>query len=417
MPVQQPPFQPLTTGRTIIRLRSTAHPAQFDRHLKSSINQDASAGPGDNLLVHQYTGAIKGYAGTFTPAVLDQIKQHPDVAAIEPDYIGHIDSNTAGLMQQESPPSWGLVRISERKDDLSKPYMYPSSSGTGIVAFVMDTGIDITHSDFEGRATWGKTFVENEPDQDDNGHGTHIAGTIAGTKFGIAKHTSLVAVKVCDGDGNCATSDVIAGLNWIIKQAKPMKTVVNISLGLLPSDTLDELVNAAVSAGIHVNVSGGNDNADACENSPRRAKFAFAVGASDQLDRKAKFSNYGLCVKVFAPGVDIVSAAPGNGEQVMSGTSMASPHVCGVAALYLAENKYTSIVELHKDLVERSTRGIVQNTPANTTTNLIYSLAQYGEPSPTPSSSSNPAPVSGSGQNQRVDPGQTIMPIVGPSDA
>jgi len=357
-----------TSGRHIIRLRQGANLRQFDRNLKEQISQDASAGPGDNEIVHQYkTGSVVGYAGVFTAAIREQLLASPDVAAIEPDYIGHVDR------QQPSPPSWGEVRVSERKLDLTAAYVYSDRAGAGISAYIVDTGIDTNHTEFGGRATFEVNFVTVEAAQDLDGHGTHVAGTIAGATYGLAKSASVHAVKVCDQDGMCNTSDVIAGLQWVVKNAPKFKSVVNISLGLTASQTLDDTVQAAVDAGIAVIVSGGNTSGDSCLDSPRRSPAAFAIGASGKDDTAADFSNWGKCIRMYAPGVDIVSAAPGGGTDTKSGTSMASPHVCGIAALFLGDRQYTKITDLHRDLVARATPGVVKGVRNDTVNLLAYS--------------------------------------------
>jgi len=359
-----------TTGRLIIRLKPTANLRNFDRQLKADMSKDASAGPNENVLVHQYTKGMMGYAGVFSAAIAQKLRSHPDVALVEQDYIGHIDD--VPKSEQQSPPSWGLPRISNRGLDLTKPYVYSTKAGEGVTAYVVDTGIDVKHTEFTDRATFGVNFVKNEGMEDGNGHGTHCAGTIAGSTFGLAKKANVVAVKVCSSFGSCATSDVIAGVEYVIKNGKKNKSVVNISLALAPSQALDDMVQKAVDSGIAIICSAGNANGDSCLNSPRRAPAAFAVGATDNKDEMASFSNWGKCLRLFAPGVDVISAKPGGGSQSMSGTSMASPHVTGVAALYLADKEYDNIPDLHKDLVDRSTKDAVKKlrNPA-TTVNLF----------------------------------------------
>jgi len=292
---------------------------------------------------------------------------------VEEDYIGWVDD--LPVSEQQSPPSWGLARISNRQLDLKQPYVYSNNAGEGVTAYVLDTGIDVKHVDFEGRASVGINYIKSEDDGDGYGHGSHCAGTIGGKTYGLAKKAKLVAVKVCTKFGSCATSDVVAGLQWVIKNGVKNKSVVNISLGLAPSQALDDTVQAAVDAGIAVICSGGNASADSCLHSPRRAPAAFAVGATANTDDMASFSNHGKCLSIFAPGVDIMSVKPGGGEAKMSGTSMASPHVAGMSALYLADKNYSSILDLHKDLKARGTPSIVKNVrnPDITVNIMAYS--------------------------------------------
>jgi len=263
--------------------------------------------------------------------------------------------------------------------DLKKPYIYSTKAGEGVTAYILDTGVDYNHPEFlsatgQNRTVEGINFITGET-SDGHGHGTHVAGTVMGLTTGLAKNAKVAQVKVCTRSGSCATSDVVKGLEWVIKNGKKNKSVVNISLGLAPSQAIDDAVQAAVNAGIAIICSGGNANSSSCEHSPRRGPAAFAVGASDNTDGHASFSNWGKCISIFAPGVDIVSAKPtnlGGGYQPMSGTSMASPHVCGVAALYLADKEYDSIPQLHTDLRARGTKGIVKKMRnADTTVNLM----------------------------------------------
>jgi len=366
-----------TTGRLIVTLKKGSNLSlrQFDRQLKADIAKDTSAGPGENVLVHQYTTAVRGYSGVFSKSMEAKFRANPELL-VEQDTIGYVDDiDVPRTLTQDNPPSWGQSRISNRVLDLKKGYVYSANAGEGVEVYVIDTGIDTNHTEFAGRARFGKNFITTEPDNDGYGHGTHCAGTIGGSTYGLAKKAKLVAVKACTKAGSCTTSDVTAAIEYVIKNGKKGKTVVNISLGLAPTQAIDDAVQAAVDAGIAIICPGGNADGDSCQNSPRRAPAAFAVGATANTDNMADFSNWGKCLKTFAPGVDIISAKPGGGSQPMSGTSMASPHVAGVAALYLADKEYASIPDLHQDLIARSTPNAVKNLRhADSTVNrLAYS--------------------------------------------
>lgn len=255
----------------------------------------------------------------------------------------------------EKNAPWGLARISHR-DSLSfgtfNKYLYSEDGGEGVDVYVIDTGTNTEHVDFEGRAHWGKTIPANDPDEDGNGHGTHCSGTIGGKKFGVAKKANIYAVKVLKSNGSGTMSDVVKGVEWAalshidnVKAAKKGKgkkgfkgSAANMSLGGGKSVTLDLAVNAAVDAGIHFAVAAGNDNADSCNYSPAAAEKAVTVGASTLEDERAYFSNYGTCNDIFAPGLNIQSTWIGSkyATNVISGTSMASPHIAGLLAYFLS---------------------------------------------------------------------------------
>ncbi|KXN67949.1 hypothetical protein CONCODRAFT_29668, partial [Conidiobolus coronatus NRRL 28638] len=252
---------------------------------------------------------------------------------------------------QENAP-WGLARVSQR-DKLSGDsytYNYKANAGEGVNVYVIDTGINIKHKDFEGRAVWGKTMIANATDEDENGHGTHCAGTVGGKTYGVAKKANLIAVRVLDGEGSGSNSDVMAGIEWAVKDerygiewavkdSRPGKgKVISMSLGGIFSPTLDSVVNKAVDSGVVVVVAAGNDSLDACLYSPARASKAVTVGATNIKDERASFSNWGLCVDIFAPGQDIKSTWKGSDDatNTISGTSMACPHVAGLAATFIS---------------------------------------------------------------------------------
>ncbi|GAA5980137.1 hypothetical protein JCM10908_001547 [Rhodotorula pacifica] len=288
---------------------------------------------------------LKGYSGHFPEPVVDQIRALKGVKYVERDSI-------VKTQDVENGAPWGLARISHRKTlsfgTFSK-YEYEHQGGEGVDAYVIDTGVNIDHVELEGRARWGTT-VPRDPDQDLNGHGSHVAGTIASREYGVAKRANIVAVKVLGAGGSGSMSDVVKGVAWAAdsaaeqanlkakgKNPKHKGSVANMSLGGGKSQALDDAVDAAVDDGLHFAVAAGNDNRDACSYSPAAAQGAITVGASTIGDERAYFSNYGKCVDIFAPGLNIRSIWNTGNRSVnsISGTSMASPHIAGLAAYLL----------------------------------------------------------------------------------
>lgn len=301
--------------------------------------------------------------------------------------------------ETESMAPWGLARVSHR-NTLSfgtfNKYLYAEDGGEGVDAYVIDTGTNTEHVDFEGRAHWGKTIPNGDADVDGNGHGTHCSGTIAGKKYGVAKKANVYAVKVLRSSGSGTMADVIAGVDYAaeshLKQVDAAKngkrkgfkgSVANMSLGGGKVKMLDDAVNAAVDAGIHFAVAAGNDNADACNYSPAAAGKALTVGASAIDDSRAYFSNYGKCTDIFAPGLSIQSTWIGSNTAVntISGTSMASPHICGLLAYYLSlqpasDSEYSMAAitpkELKSQMLDIATSGALSDLPANTPNLLAW---------------------------------------------
>ncbi|KAJ7864302.1 peptidase S8/S53 domain-containing protein [Mycena olivaceomarginata] len=271
--------------------------------------------------------------------------------------IGHVefierDQIVRTQATQTSAP-WGLARVSHRSKltlGTFTRYEHDPSGGKGVDVYVIDTGINIYHTEFEGRAEWGRTIPENEANVDGNGHGTHCAGTIASRKYGVAKAAKVIAVKVLGSDGSGTMSDVLAGVNYVVSSALTKAargdtghkgSIINMSLGGGKSRALDEAMNIAVAVGIHVAVAAGNDDRDACNYSPAGAEEVITVGASTIGDERAYFSNHGKCVNVFAPGLSVVSTYIGSNTATatLSGTSMASPHTAGLLAYLLSLDK------------------------------------------------------------------------------
>lgn len=350
-------------------------------------------------LKHTYdiNGAVLGYSGHFDPETVDEIRRHPDVAHIELDSVVSILESPEPVTQENCP--WGLARISHRKKlsfDTFSEYLYAESAGEGVDVYVIDTGTFIDHADFGGRAKWGATIPQGDADTDGNGHGTHASGSAVGTKFGVAKKSNLYAVKVLRSNGSGTMSDVIKGVEWVVKahlekaaEAKAGKvkgfkgSVANMSLGGGKATALDRIVNAAVDAGVHFAVAAGNDNADACPYSPAAAEKAVTVGASTLGDERAYFSNYGPCVDIFAPGHNIQSAWVGSkyATNTISGTSMASPHIAGLLATYLAlqpeadSSYYVEAItpaKLKDALISVATEDVLKKVPSDTPNLLAW---------------------------------------------
>ncbi|KAF2867315.1 subtilisin-like serine protease [Massariosphaeria phaeospora] len=351
-------------------------------------------------LKHTYNivGGLMGYSGHFDEETIDQIRRHPDVDYIERDSEVHTTGSKEDYETEKNAP-WGLARISHR-DSLSfgswNKYLYSADGGEGVDVYVIDTGTNYKHVDFEGRAHWGKTIPSGDADEDGNGHGTHCSGTIAGKKYGVAKKASVYAVKVLRSNGSGTMSDVVKGVEYAVqahidavKAAKDGKkkgfkgSTANMSLGGGKSTTLDLAVNAAVDAGLHFAVAAGNDNADSCNYSPAAAENAVTVGASTLLDERAYFSNYGKCNDIFAPGLNILSTWIGSehATNTISGTSMASPHIAGLLAYLLslqpAKDSSYAVAEitpkkLKQNLISVATEGALSDVPSNTKNILAW---------------------------------------------
>ncbi|GIJ48420.1 hypothetical protein Val02_53060 [Virgisporangium aliadipatigenens] len=281
---------------------------------------------------HTYSNVLRGFSVEMSAEKAKQIAAEPEVERVE-----QVQVTTKSDTQTN--PSWGLDRIDEYALPLNHQYTYPGSAGGDVHAYVIDTGIRATHPEFQGRVTSGRDFVENDNDADDcDGHGTHVAGTIGGQTFGVAKGVRLHSVRVLGCDGRGTVANLIAGVDWVTANAvKP--AVVNMSVGLNGiSAALDTAVTASIASGLTYAVAAGNAADDACDYSPSRVPDAITVGATDEIDYAASFSNLGDCLDIFAPGVNITSAAKDGGSVAFNGTSMASPHVAGAAALLLSAN-------------------------------------------------------------------------------
>ncbi|KAL7267679.1 hypothetical protein RUND412_009722 [Rhizina undulata] len=323
---------------------------------------------------HNYTfDTMKGYSGAFDAATIAAINARDEVDFVEPDSI----MTTLELIAQENVPSWGIARISQRSDADETTYFFDTSAGNNVTAYVIDTGVNTAHVEFGGRATFGANFADNV-DTDEVGHGTHVSGTIAGTTFGVAKNASIIAVKVLGADGSGTNSGVIAGVQWAANDASTKgasnTSVANMSLGGSFSAALNRAVAAAIASGMTFCVAAGNDDENAATSSPASVSTAITVGASDETDARAFFSNFGSSVDVFAPGLDITSAWIGNttANNTISGTSMATPHVVGLVAYLIGLEGLSGSSAITARIKSLATTGVVTHPGRGSPNLLIY---------------------------------------------
>ncbi|SDJ16772.1 Peptidase inhibitor I9 [Actinokineospora alba] len=306
--------------------------------------------------------AVNGYVATMSDREARRLAADKSVAYVQANQRVKIS---------EAPPSYGLDRLDQRDLPLDDDFSVDSAA-ENVTAFVIDTGVDADHETFEGRVVGGFDAIDGDTDPDDlNGHGTHVAGTIGGREFGVAKGIRIVPVRVLDEDGDGSTAGVIAGIEWVVSNLDG-PSVANLSLGGPRDDALDEAVRGAIRAGVTFAVAAGNDGEDAGETSPARVVEAITVAASDADDNQAVFSNFGPAVDLYAPGVDIPSSFLDGEIATLSGTSMATPHVTGAAALILATDPQASPARVQRELVRSATRNRIQNASPGTPNRLLF---------------------------------------------
>ncbi|RCH92207.1 subtilisin-like serine protease [Rhizopus stolonifer] len=335
---------------------------------------------------------FKAVAGFFNPSFVSYLNQLEDIEYVEPNqiykaaiqpivsspqpysasnvplqrskkhrYKQRTSKQKRGIMTQENVPSWGIARINRRELSDLTTYSADDAAGAGVHVYIFDSGINADHPDFGGRANMEASFIDYEDDTDHAGHGTHVAGTIGGNSFGVAKNTILHGIKILDRNGDGATSALIQAISYVAQIAPPGNSIINLSLTGPRSQTIDDALSTVVQEyGIPVFVSAGNSGDDSCKYSPSANADVFAVGASDENDMIPSFSSYGDCVNVYAPGTNITSSWLGGESQTMDGTSMANPHVTGIAAMLLGEYQFNSVHELYDKIKSMATQNVLR---------------------------------------------------------
>ncbi|KAJ3159744.1 hypothetical protein HDU86_001394 [Geranomyces michiganensis] len=318
-------------------------------------------------LIHKYdfgsSQLFQGFAATIKDkSVLERIKASGQVDTIEEDHVVSLKGTQTGL------PSglWGLDYVDGRADST---YTYPNQAGSGVDAYVIDTGCQTNHPEFEGRARWGASFTGESSQTDGNGHGTHVSGTIGGKTYGLAKKVNIICVRVLNAQGSGSNSGVIAGINWAANAAKSSgrKSVANMSLGGGKDSASDRAAQSLVAANVALAVAAGNDETiNACDQSPAGASGVLTVAASDSDNYFASFSSFGNCVEIIAPGVDILSSWKGSRTNTISGTSMATPHVVGALALAYSTQNFARVQDAYNYITSRAARNQISQVPSGT---------------------------------------------------
>lgn len=317
----------------------------------------------------EFSSAISGFHATLDATTLKAIQADPDVAYIEQDAVVN-----AYASQPNPPATLGLVRISQHVRDLTKPYYYNDLAGQGVTAYILDTGILTTHTDFAGRAVMGANFVSGSPNTDENGHGTHLAGLIGGTIYGAAKKVKLVGVKVLNAQGSGSTSGVVAGMDWVVANGIPGKTVVNMSLGGGTSAAINAAAQRLFQKNLPLFAAAGGSASSACTVSPGGAPNVYTVASVDGNDHVASFSSVGPCVEIFAPGVSIKSTWIGSNTatNTLSGSSTSTALVTGAAALFVAQGGLNTAQSVYNVLSAQCTTGVITGNLGGAANCLVY---------------------------------------------
>ncbi|WP_261717936.1 S8 family peptidase [Streptomyces sp. FZ201] len=372
LPAQAAPAE----GRVLAADSPTAIKDSYIVTLKKGAGLKAASSAGKSL-IKEYGGKVdktfgkvlNGYSATLSAAEARRLAADPSVASVEQNQRVQLTDTT-----QTSAP-WGLDRIDQTSLPLSGTYTYPDSAGSGVTVYVIDTGVRITHSQISGRASYGYDAVDGDTTASDgNGHGTHVATTIAGSTYGVAKKAKIVAVRVLNNSGSGTTAGVIAGIDWVTANHSG-PSVANMSLGGGASTSLDTAVANSIASGVTYAVAAGNSSANASSYSPARVAAAITVGATTSTDARASYSNYGSVLDIFAPGSSITAGwhTSDSATNTISGTSMATPHVAGAAAVYLANHTSSTPAQVASALTAGATTGKV-TSPGTGSPNRLLKL-------------------------------------------
>ncbi|SMB93592.1 S8 family peptidase [Deinococcus hopiensis] len=369
-------------GQYIVVFSDGAAPANLSAQDAGGLITALGLDPQGVTVQHVYTQALSGFAAKLSAQNLQTLRSDKRVKYIEQDGRMH-------TLATQSGATWGLDRIDQRDLPLNSTYNY-STTASNVTAYIIDTGIRTTHGEFGGRAVWGTNQTGDGQNTDCNGHGTHVSGTVGGSTYGVAKGVKLVAVKVLGCDGSGTNSGVIAGINWAASN-RSGPAVANMSLGGTASQATDDAVTGAVNKGLVMAVAAGNDNKDACTSSPARAAAAITVGATDRNDVRSTFSNYGTCVDIFAPGTNITSSwnTGDTATNTISGTSMATPHTAGGAALVLAANPSYTPSQVASALINNASTGKISSVGTGSPNRLLFTGSGSTTPTPTPGTTTN----------------------------